>query len=279
MSEVAATLTIEPLGRGVLDGVRSSEGEEPTRADLGLLPVFADERPLLGLSGFVDWRSSGRLTALLRSGLCTGARGERVLLPGRSNLPVGRVVLLGLGTRDEFDVPRAAQVGVELVSIARDLHAREVIVAVPSALAERDATEALFAALAQALAQPPPAPPPSEDPAPPQPEPEPAPEPEPEPEPDQPDDELDGPAAERPQPEEEQPGNGEPSPQGEEEGPEAAAQEPEPAQLPTADVGEPEPAEPVSAALAERWWAIADARMVQRLRRLLAGPPRAAGAG
>ena len=274
MSDAAATLSIEPLGREVLDGVRSRDEDEPTRADLGLLPVFADERPLLGLSGFVDWRSSGRLTGLLRSGLCTGALGERVLLPGRSNLPVDRVVLLGLGARDDFDVARAGEMGGELVSIARDLHAREVIVAVPSALAERDATEALFAALAQALAQPPPAPAVSEEPAQPEPETHPEPEPEPQPEPE-------------PEPEREMlpeapseaagegPGGDESSAPGEDGTPATATPQPEPAYL----VGEPEPAEPASAALAERWWAIADERMVQRLRRLLAGPPRAAGAG
>src|SRR5690606_19534990 len=60
---------VEPLERAVLDGVREFEADPGrTRVELGLVPVFADERPLVGLAGLIDWRSSGRLSAVLRSG-------------------------------------------------------------------------------------------------------------------------------------------------------------------------------------------------------------------
>ena len=53
------------LGGVVLDP------EVPTsrhRLDVGVLPFFEDERPLQGLAGFVDWRTSGFLSGLLGIG-------------------------------------------------------------------------------------------------------------------------------------------------------------------------------------------------------------------
>jgi hypothetical protein len=218
---------IEPLSRAVLDGVSEAKGE-PSRADLGLLLVFEDERPLQGLSGFVDWRTSGSLTGLVRSGICTGRRGESVLFPGRSTLPVDRLVLFGLGLSSEFDAAGAADIGERVVAIARDLHAREVMLALPSGLAERDACEALLASVAASLeASPPPAAQPQ---APPEVDAEPVP-----------------------------------------------TRSDDPSDHTVAEPTELEPAVP--APLRERWWAVADGRVAQRLRSLLSGPPRAAGAG
>ncbi len=237
MSEPPPTpIVVEDLTRRLLDGVPNAQGEL-RRADLGLLPVFVDERPLLGLSGLVDWRTSGALTAMLRSGMCTGEYGERLLMPGRRTLPVDRILIYGLGLSSEFDATRADAVGQRIVGIARDLDARDVVFAVPSALAKRDASEALFSAVAHGLSSSPPVAafaPPARDPVEP-----PAP--------------IAGPAAEE-------------------------APEPRP-QAPQGTVSGLMRAEPVSPPEPARWLVVADARLVQRLRRLLSGPPRAAGAG
>ncbi len=145
-------MTVEALARSVLDGVCELDGDpDRVRVDLGLIPVFADERPLQGLAGLIDWRRSGRLSTLLRSGFCSGARGEQVLMPGASGLPVERLVLVGLGPRGEFDDAAASQAAQRLVEVAIGLRARRVLVALPSQQIERRLAERLFAALLEAI--------------------------------------------------------------------------------------------------------------------------------
>lgn len=153
MSLERAQVLVEALARAVLDGVHEFEGEpDRIRVDLGLIPVFADERPLQGLAGLMDWRRSGRLSGLVRSGFCTGAAGERVLMPGCAGLPVERLVLVGLGPRSEFDAEAARRVAGDLVATATGLSAERVLVALPSH-AERRPAELLFAALTEAIEQ------------------------------------------------------------------------------------------------------------------------------
>ncbi len=144
---------VEALQRSVLEGVHEFEGEpDRIRVDLGLIPVFADERPLQGLAGLFDWRRSGRISSLVRAGFCTGAAGERVLMPGCAGLPVDRVVLVGLGLRSEFDGEAAQRVARDLVAIAAGLAARRILVALPPH-AERRPAELLFAALTESIEQ------------------------------------------------------------------------------------------------------------------------------
>jgi hypothetical protein len=59
--------------------------------------IAADERPLTGLAGLADWRLSGRLSRLLRSGLLTGDAGEAVLTPPGSRLAYQKLFLFGVG--------------------------------------------------------------------------------------------------------------------------------------------------------------------------------------
>jgi hypothetical protein len=165
MSLERARVRIEALQRAVLDGVQEFEGEpDRIRVDLGLITVFADERPLQGLAGLMDWRRSGRISGLIRSGFCTGSAGERVLMPGNAGLPVERVVLVGLGPRSEFDKEAAQRVAGDLLATATGLGAERVLVALPSH-AERRPAELLFAALTEALERAEPPSPPREPPS------------------------------------------------------------------------------------------------------------------
>jgi hypothetical protein len=70
--------------------------------ELIALPFFADERPLRGAAGLVDWRLCGRLSRLLQAGRVSGAPGETTLLPAQ-RLPFGKLLLFGLGATDRFD--------------------------------------------------------------------------------------------------------------------------------------------------------------------------------
>jgi hypothetical protein len=77
--------------------------------ELLALPFFADERPLRGAAGLVDWRLCGRLSRLLSAGRVSGARGEATLVP-TGRLPFAKLLLYGLGDSERFsdEISRAA---------------------------------------------------------------------------------------------------------------------------------------------------------------------------
>jgi hypothetical protein len=144
---VSGELSIEPLERSVLEGVRREEGGPAGRADLGLLPIFEDERPLQGLSAYLDWRFGGRLSSMLREGLFTGSRGEALLMPASFGLPVERLVLFGLGSSEALDEARAEELAERLFAVAANMGARDVLLAIPGELSSRGANEALLGRL------------------------------------------------------------------------------------------------------------------------------------
>lgn len=145
-------IVVAPLARALLEGVDDGSGGPRRRVDLGVLPIFEDERPLQGLAGLVDWRTGGRLSALLRSGFCTGAASEAVLVPGCRTLPVERLVLLGLGPSRAFDRAAAERAGERLVALVEGLRPDDVLVAMPGRASERAVVEAVFDGLTRALA-------------------------------------------------------------------------------------------------------------------------------
>jgi hypothetical protein len=148
----AVELRVEPLHRGILDGVEDPD-EEGRRliVDVGIIPWFLDERPLHGLAGYIDWRSSGMLTALIRRGFCRGGADEAVLLPASLGLPVARIVLVGCGDARTFSAADASDAAARAVRIGNRLRPRDVLFAMPGWLQERDLVESVFTGLTQAL--------------------------------------------------------------------------------------------------------------------------------
>jgi hypothetical protein len=243
---------VEPLERAVLDGVRELEGEpDRIRVGLGLVPVFLDERPLIGLAGLLDWRSSGRLSAVVRSSFFTGAEGEQLLTPGERRWPSDRLVLLGLGSRAEFDAARARRLGARCVEIATGLAAETVLIALPSGTIERGLLEIAFDSLLASIER--------------------------------------SSLATTAKPIEERaealversPESSEVEPNAEPQAEIEALEEPaqaEPVVEPAPESQQPA-AEERSALAKPRWWVVADQAVVARLRRVRSGPPRAADAG
>ncbi|MGM0577486.1 MAG: M17 family peptidase N-terminal domain-containing protein [Myxococcota bacterium] len=91
-----------------------------------VLPVFADERPLPGLAGLVDWRMCGALSQWLMGGFATGAAGEQVLCPTRGRLSHRLILLLGLGVRSEHRTDRACAAARQAADAVQGLGARQM---------------------------------------------------------------------------------------------------------------------------------------------------------
>jgi hypothetical protein len=216
-------LRVEPLTREVVDGVLVEGALPDHRMDLTLVAYFEDERPLRGLAAFLDWRTGGKLSRLLRSGWCTGKAGEAVLLPGTRGLPSDRIVLLGLGSSVGFDAAQARAAATAAVELVEKLLPRDVLFAMPGLAEDREIVEGVFAGIVLALGGTPRVPR---------------------------DDDGDAPHEDESDP---------------------ADVTGQPSEEPTTHKQVGESRTPC------RWWVIAEPRHVGRLRRVLEGPPRAAG--
>lgn len=84
------------------------------RADALVLPFFAEERPLRGPAGMIDWRLRGQLSKLRLAGRLRGTAFERVLVPGKPLTSFDKVFLVGMGPEAEL-TPERAEAGCRVV--------------------------------------------------------------------------------------------------------------------------------------------------------------------
>lgn len=93
--------------------------------------VFADERPLRGLAGLLDWRLAAKLSGLAKSGFLTGAEGEVVLVPGRPKLSFEKILVLGLGPRSTFGDGVVRRALARLLATLEGLNVKRALVELP----------------------------------------------------------------------------------------------------------------------------------------------------
>jgi hypothetical protein len=93
--------------------------------------VWSDVRPSHGLAGLCDWRLGGRLSDLERRGLCTGALGEVVLVPGKPRLTFDKLLVFGAGPRAAFNEEVFRALVERMLTTMKDLLARASVVELP----------------------------------------------------------------------------------------------------------------------------------------------------
>ena len=94
----------------------------------GLTP---GERPPRGVAGLCDWRLGGRLSRLIASGFATGALGEVLLISGRPKLPFDKLLLFGVGAREDFSELVFRAVIERVLATLEGLRARTAVVELP----------------------------------------------------------------------------------------------------------------------------------------------------
>lgn len=110
---------------------------ERVSADLVVVGLFSDDRPLRGGAARVDWRLCGLISSLLMNGDLTGQCGEAVLMPSPGSLRAPRLLLLGLGERAKFRMASAQDVMRDAAARCLDLALRRLAVA-PIGIASDD---------------------------------------------------------------------------------------------------------------------------------------------
>ncbi|MCC6623098.1 MAG: hypothetical protein IT385_17705 [Deltaproteobacteria bacterium] len=95
-------------------------------SDVIVLGTFADERPLEGVTGLVDWRLCGAISSWKLGGLVSGVYGEQLVYPTRGRLSHPTLLLLGLGTRAEHRSDRAFAMAQQAIRTASGLGASSI---------------------------------------------------------------------------------------------------------------------------------------------------------
>ena len=96
-------------------------------SDVLVPTAFADERPLAGLAGLVDWRLRGVLSDWLRNGFATGHVNERVLYPTQGRLNQRFVLMMGLGAKTQHRSDRARAAALAAISAVSALGLQSMI--------------------------------------------------------------------------------------------------------------------------------------------------------
>jgi hypothetical protein len=106
---------------------------QPDRVDAPalVLGVFADERPLRGAAGLVDWRMSGYLSRLLLARRLSGEANETTLVATQGRVRSGAILLVGLGVRSLYGFERIADVTSAVTRMLQKLRVDEFAIEVP----------------------------------------------------------------------------------------------------------------------------------------------------
>jgi hypothetical protein len=111
--------------------------DQPMAAEVVACCIWKDETPMRGLAGLVDWRLSGRLSALERDGFLLGDAGEVLCVPGRPRLPFDKVLIFGLGERSSFDDDLFRSAVRHVTKVLEGLKVRRAVVELPGRGDER----------------------------------------------------------------------------------------------------------------------------------------------
>jgi len=96
-----------------------------------VLGFFEDERPLRGLTGLVDWKMNGLLSNMIIKGFCDGHKGEKILIATEGRLPFKKILLMGLGKTEAFDLEDLADTGKDMAETAYKIGSTQLATQVP----------------------------------------------------------------------------------------------------------------------------------------------------
>lgn len=107
------------------------------QTDLIVVTLYENERPPRGVGGLIDWRLHGFLSRAILNGTVQGKQEEFVLIPLQKKLQARRLLVLGLGKEEEYDLARARHSAYRLGKMISQLGTTDVAISFPSASDEK----------------------------------------------------------------------------------------------------------------------------------------------
>ncbi|HPM78713.1 MAG TPA: M17 family peptidase N-terminal domain-containing protein [bacterium] len=111
--------------------------------DTVVLSFFENERPLKGAVGLTDWRMCGRLSRLIMHKWIDGEYGEPLLMPANHRMNSEKVLVVGLGLFDQYDMNRYKQMVDKICETLMKIQVNRFALPLPGVeLAQLDPAEA-----------------------------------------------------------------------------------------------------------------------------------------
>ena len=107
--------------------IEISQGNiESINADTIIVNLFTDVQNPAGATGAVDQALDGAITDLIKNGDLIGQSGEITILYPRGTINAVRVLVVGLGKREDFDLESVRRASALAITRARQLKAKKV---------------------------------------------------------------------------------------------------------------------------------------------------------
>lgn len=104
---------------------------DQTPCDVAWFPYFADERPLRGPLGLIDWRMRAYLSRQIVRGRARGKLGELLMTPGAPLLCFDKIMLFGLGDAADFSPKISEYACRRMLEVLLNLQARSCVTLLP----------------------------------------------------------------------------------------------------------------------------------------------------
>lgn len=99
---------------------------QQSAAEAIVVNLFEGVTSPAGATGAVDQAMDGAISELIAAGDISGKAGETAVLYPRGAIPARRVIVVGLGKREEFDLEQVRRAAAHAIKKARDLKAQTV---------------------------------------------------------------------------------------------------------------------------------------------------------
>ena len=103
------------------------------QTDLIVVTLYENERPPRGVGGLIDWRLHGFISRAIQDGTIRGKADESVLIPLQRKFQARRLLVLGLGKREEYDLAKARVAAYRLGKMIGQLGSTDVAISFPPA--------------------------------------------------------------------------------------------------------------------------------------------------
>lgn len=109
----------------------TAEPIDELTVDTIVLSAFSEERPLKGSSGLIDWRTCGRLSRMIMDRDFGAERFETLLFPSEGRLRPVKVLIIGLGSRADYDFEAYSEVMAYTIQSVANMHVFDFAIPLP----------------------------------------------------------------------------------------------------------------------------------------------------
>ena len=114
-----------------MDIILSAENVDLQECDAVVVGFFQDVKPLMGSSGWIDWRLNGMLSHFLIEKKLNGGWKETTLIPSQGRMTPRIILLVGLGRVSEYSYLRLRELSPYFLETLKKLNVSDICFSLP----------------------------------------------------------------------------------------------------------------------------------------------------